>query len=214
MSKHITPDLLRPEQHGEKQQCREKRQRSLRMRRLIPLGIIATAAFVVTLLASVFRVQMPSFHERSYSTVSTIYSAIDSIACDDGEHDPFQSYVHLSIYIHGKPVPISPYIGFIPDGSCLYWLHTVSDEGVIEIDAPYVHTFVLGSFLDIWKERFSQFYPKQLDQAAGWLAYVNGKLFAGNFRAIPLQNFALITLAYQSPGVRPDRPFDESGSPE
>ncbi len=214
MSKHITPDLLRPEQHGEKQQRHEKRQRSLRMRHLTLLGIIATAAFVVTLLVSVFRGQTLSSHEWSHSTVSTVYPAIDTVACDDGEHDPYQSYVHLSIYIHGKLTPISPYIGFMPDGSCLYWLHTVSEEGVIEIDAPYAHTFVLGNFLDIWKERFSQFYPKQLDQAAGWQAYVNGKPFAGDFRTIPLQNFALITLAYQSPGVRPDRPFDESGSPE
>ena len=208
MSKQITPDLLRPEHHGEKQQRHEKRPVTLRMWRLILLCIIAMAAFVVALFASFFRGQAPSFHAPSHSLVSAVYSAIDAVACDDGEHDAFQSYVHLSIYIHGKHTPISPYIGFMPDGSCLYWLHTVSDDGVIEIDAPYVHTFVLGNFLDVWKERFSQLlYPKQLDQSTGWQAYINGKPFPGDYRAIPLQDSSLITLAYQSPGVRPDTPF-------
>src|SRR6266566_3501100 len=103
-------------------------------------------------------------------------------------------------------------VGIAPDGSCFYWLHTHSNDGVIHIEAPSGRSFTLGNFLDIWGKRFAQLgYPSELDQSDGWQAYINGKPFAGDFHTIPLQAHTLITLAYHSPGVKPDTTYDWNG---
>jgi len=63
-----------------------------------------------------------------------------------------------------------------------------------------------------WENRFSQLgYPSQLDLTEGWQVYVNGKPFTGDFHTIPLQAHTLITLAYNSPGVRPDTNYNWNG---
>ena len=80
------------------------------------------------------------------------------------------------------------------------------------IEAPSGRSFTLGNFLDIWRKRFAQLgYPSELDQSDGWQAYVNGKPFAGDFHTIPLQAHTLITLAYHSPGVKPDTTYNWNG---
>src|SRR6266702_3956010 len=64
----------------------------------------------------------------------------------------------------------------------------------------------------IWGKRFPQLnYPSQLSDPSGWQVYVNGKPYTGNFQTIPLQSHTLITLAYNSPGVKPDTTFDWNG---
>jgi len=116
------------------------------------------------------------------------------------------------MYIDGQITPIPAQIGIAPDNSCLYWLHTHSSDGVIHIEAPNGVSITLKNFLDIWRMRFQQLgYPSQLDQLDGWQVYVNGKPFTGDFHTIPLQSHTLITLAYNSPGVKPDTSFNWKG---
>ena len=115
-------------------------------------------------------------------------------------------HAHLAIYINGKAVPVSEAIGIT--SRCIYWLHTHDTSGVIHIESPTQKTYTLGNFLDLWQQQFSQLhYPAQLDQSTGWQVYVNGKLNTGSFRSIPLNTHVLITLAYQSPGIKPDTVF-------
>lgn len=130
---------------------------------------------------------------------------VNRIPCDRGEQLAFHIHAHLSIFLNGQPVTIPSAVG-IGSGGCLYWLHTHTPDGIIHMEAPHVESFVLGDFLDIWKQQFSQFnYPKALDRAAGWQTFVDGNPVTGNFRSLPLKAHTLITLAYQSPGVQPDR---------
>lgn len=109
-------------------------------------------------------------------------------------------------------MPVPENIGIAPDSSCLYWLHTHTSDGVLHIEAPNGFSITLRNFLDIWGNRFSQLgYPSQLNQTDGWQIYVNGKPFTGDFHTVPLQDHTLVTLAYHSPGVRPDTNFDWNG---
>jgi hypothetical protein len=70
----------------------------------------------------------------------------------------------------------------------------------------------LGNFLDIWSQRFRHTgYPGQLSDVIGWQTYVNGKPFTGDMHAVILRSHLLITLAYNSPAVKPDTTYNWDG---
>jgi hypothetical protein len=187
----------------------EERQRAARMKRIMTNSIIAVGVLAIAFLVY-FVVRQSQSPIRT--TANAAYPPTDSISCDNNEHADFHIHAHVSMYINGQRVTVPGNIGIAPDSSCLYWLHTHSNDGVIHIEAPTGHSFTLGNFLDIWGKRFLQLgYPSQLDQTDGWQVYVDGKLFAGDFHTIPLQSHALITLAYNSPGVPPDTNYNWNG---
>ena len=207
MNKQSTRQLTRQERRREEQRRREEeRRRTVRMRRITTASIIAVSVLVAAALVYFVIAQ-------SQTPANAAYPLIDSVSCDNGEHGDFHIHAHVSIYVDGQRTPVPPAnVGIAPDGSCLYWLHTHSSDGVIHIEAPGGHSFTLGNFLDICGSRFSQLgYPDQLSDPAGWQVYVNGKPFTGDFRTIPLQSHTLITLAYHSPGVQPDTNFNWNG---
>ncbi len=206
MSKQTTRRISRQEQRREKERQREEeRRRAARTKRITTVSIIVAGVLIVALLVYFALVQ-------SQTPANAAYPPTDQISCDNGEHSDYHIHAHVSIYIDGKVTSIPANVGIAPDGSCLYWLHTHSSNGVIHIEAPKSASIILGDFLDIWENRFSQLgYPSELDQADGWQVYVNGKLFAGDFHMIPLQTHTLITLAYNSPGVKPDTNFNWNG---
>src|SRR5437667_372876 len=81
---------------------------------------------------------------------------------------------------------------------------THDSTGVIHIEAPGQQSFSLNEFFQEWSTRFPQMtYPNELDSTSGWVVYVDGKPYKGDFHTIPLVAHTLITLAYNSPGVKP-----------
>ena len=187
----------------------EERQRAARTKRITIISIIAVGVLALAVLVYFVVRQGQS---PANTTANAAYLPTDSIPCDTNEHADFHIHAHVTMYINGQRVPVPGNIGIAPDGSCLYWLHTHSNDGVIHIEAPAGHSFTLGNFLAIWGTRFLQLgYPSQLDQTDGWQVYVDGKPFAGDFHTIPLQSHALITLAYHSPGVPPDTNYNWNG---
>ncbi len=143
----------------------------------------------------------------SASDQSSLAPAVDGVLCNSSEQLAYHIHAHLTIYMNGKAVPVSQSIGIT--SSCIYWLHTHDTSGVIHIESPTQKTYTLGNFLDLWQQQFSQLqYPAQLDQSSGWQVYVNGKLYSGAFRSVSLNAHTLITLAYQSPEVKPDTAFN------
>jgi hypothetical protein len=54
-------------------------------------------------------------------------------------------------------------------------------------------------------------YPSTLDVTTGWQIWINGKPYTGDFRTIPLTSHELITMAYNSPGVKPDTSYSWNG---
>jgi hypothetical protein len=207
MSKQGTRQRTRQERRREGELRREaEHRRAVRTRRMTTVSIIAAGVLVAALLVYFVIAQ-------SQSPANAAYPPVESISCDQLEHTDFHIHAHVTIYFQGQKVPVPPgTVGIAPDGSCFYWLHTHSNDGVIHIEAPSGRSFTLGNFLDIWAKRFAQLgYPSELDQSEGWQAYVNGRPFAGDFHTIPLQAHTLITLAYQSPGVKPDTTYNWNG---
>ena len=206
MSKQSTRQLTRQERRLEEQRRREEERRAAQTRRITTVSIIAVSVLAVAAIVYFVVTQ-------GQTPANAAYPPVDSISYDSGEHSDFHIHAHVTIYFEGQKVPVPPgNVGIAPDGSCFYWLHTHSNDGVIHIEAPSGRSFTLGNFLDIWGKRFAQLgYPSELDQSDGWQTYVNGKLFTGNFHTIPLQSHTLITLAYNSPGVTPDTTFNWNG---
>jgi len=209
MSKQSTRQRTRQERRREELQRREvERRRTVRMKRVTTVGIIAAVVLAVAGIVYLVITQ-------SQTPANPAYPAIDSISCDQLEQSAFHIHAHVSVYINGQSVSIPGNVGIAGDPSapsCFYWLHTHSTDGVIHIEAPNGVSPTLKNFLDIWRTKFPQLgYPDQLDFTNGWQVYVNGQPFAGDFHTIPLQAHTLITLAYNSPGVKPDTNFNWNG---
>jgi hypothetical protein len=206
MSKQTARQLTRQERRREEQQRREEeRRRAERMKRITIFSIIGLVALAVAGLVYLVIAQ-------SQTPANAAYPPVDSISCQSTEQGGTHIHAHVTMYVNGTKTPIPANVGIAPDGSCLYWLHTHDDSGVIHIEAPAGVSATFGNFLDIWGQRFQQLgYPSQLSDDTGWQVYVNGKPFRGNFRTIPLQSHTLITLAYNSPGVQPDTTYPWNG---
>ncbi len=88
-------------------------------------------------------------------------------------------------------------------GSCFYWLHTHTEDGVIHIESPVQRTFTLADFFAIWGQPLSS---SQVASAQGSvIAYVNDMRWSGDPNQIPLQAHLLIQFDV-GPDV-PPRPF-------
>jgi len=199
--------LDRRQERREEQLRREAEQKqAARRRRFTLIGIIVAAVVLVGTIAAyaIYSNGQP----QTESIVNSTYQPVDGIYCDKQEQSAFHIHTHLSIFIDGQPVPLSQGIGIASDSSCLYWLHTHDTTGVIHIEAPAGHSFVVGNFFDEWSTQFSGLkYPSQLD-LNGWTAYLNGKLYQGDYRKIPLLSHNLITIMYNSPNAKPDTFYD------
>jgi hypothetical protein len=135
---------------------------------------------------------------------------VDNISCDALEHTTFHIHAHLSIFKDGQPVTVPQGIGLAKDGTCYYWLHTHDAAGIIHIEAPASNDgYTLGTFLKVWSREFADLqYPTQLSAIDGWVVYVDGKPYSGDFNKIELRSHELITLAYNSPHITPESKYN------
>jgi hypothetical protein len=123
---------------------------------------------------------------RRSATVGAPLPVINDISCDALESTIFHIHVHLALFIDGQEqlVPYGIGIGqpwqvsdsaegpFVENGTCFYWIHTHTEDGVLHIESPVRRTFTLGDFFGIWQQPLS---PTQMGPVQGAiLAYVNG----------------------------------------
>jgi hypothetical protein len=114
--------------------------------------------------------------------------------------------VHLAIFVDGQEqlVPLGVGIGqpwqvedsaegpFVTDGSCFYWIHTHTEDGVVHIESPLRRRFTLGDFFAIWQVPLS---TTQVGPAQGAvITYVNGSRDDRNPSDIPLLSHERIQL--------------------
>jgi len=139
---------------------------------------------------------------------------VDGIQCQAREQVLFHIHAHLTIYVDGKARQIPPGIGiadpqaqatpngpFVVAGSCFSWLHTHAADGVIHIESPVRRTYTLGEFFDIWGQPLS---ATRVAGARGAVtAYLDGRVFHGNPRSIPLTRHAQIQLDVGRPLTAP-----------
>jgi hypothetical protein len=196
----------------QKQEQLRKQKQAARNRGIV-IGSIIAAVIIVFVGIGIF-VYMNN-NTQSASTTETVvnpsYPPVDGIYCDSLEQTTYHYHALLAMYINGKQAALPSQIGIAPDGSCYYWLHTHDSSGVIHIEAPANHSFTLGNFLDEWSQHFSSLgYPAQLN-SPNWQVWINGKVYTGDLHNIVLKSHEIITLAYNSPGVKPVTTYDWNG---
>ncbi|MGA7570946.1 MAG: hypothetical protein WCC70_08170 [Candidatus Aquilonibacter sp.] len=133
---------------------------------------------------------------------------VDGMTCGGMEYNTLHTHTHLAIFYHGTQVAVPKLVGAapLPPQGCLYWTHTHSMDGIIHVESPVLAPegspgFQLGMFFDVWGQ------PLTRDNVAGLkgpvIAYVNGTLYDGDLRAIPLRSHQQIVLEIGTPTVPP-----------
>lgn len=212
MSKQLSRQQTRQTQRRERKEelrRRELARQAARRRRNLIIGSIVVCAVVIIGVLIAY-----NFFNNNKPTTTTatnsLYPPVNNIQCDSLEQTQFHIHAHLTIYIDGNQVSVPQNLGIASDGSCYYWLHTHDTTGVIHIEAPAANAgYTLGTFIKEWREVFtgSQYYI-QLSATDGWTAYVDGKAYTSDFNDIKLASHELITLAYNSPNIKPDTTYN------
>ena len=200
----------RTTQQAAKQQKQEQLRQDRRSGRITLFSFLGAG---ILILAAIVGVVIYNQNQPQTETiVNSAYPPVDNIYCDALEQTVYHIHAHISIYIDGALSSVPQNVGIASDGSCYYWLHTHDTTGVIHIESPTQKDYTLGNFFDEWSANFSSLgYPEQLASTTGWQVWLNGKPYSGDFRNIPLTAHALITMAYNSPGVKPDTTYAWNG---
>lgn len=141
--------------------------------------------------------------------ISTIVTGqpIDGIQCSGKEQLVFHIHAHLAIYVNGSARTVPEGIGIMPprhetqnaagvptviSGACFYWLHSHTSDGILHIESPVQRTYTLGNWFDIWGIPLDSTH---VGPASGTvIAYLNGQVYSGDIRSIPLDVHNLIQL--------------------
>lgn len=137
------------------------------------------------------------------STTGT--GTVDGIQCGATEQLAYHIHAHLAAFLNGQPralpggigipgsqVVSSPQGPVATGGQCIYWLHTHAPDGIIHIESPTQRIYTLGNFFDVWQQPLS---ANQVGTLKGKVtAFVNGKPWTKDPRAIPLVPHAVVQL--------------------
>ncbi len=175
-------------------------------------GAIAVVAIAVIALVVVFQSRAaPSGANAPTGSLAGVDSSatgatVAGISCGSHEESVFHIHAHLAVYVDGQSRGVPEGIGITPPrqeqrtntgpyvsgGTCIYWVHTHTADGVIHIEAPTQRGFTLGDFFDVWGQPLS---AGQVGPARGQvIAYVDGQRYSGDPRAIPLAAHGLVQL--------------------
>jgi hypothetical protein len=141
---------------------------------------------------------------------------IDGIACGATTTVRFHIHAHLTIFVDGlarlvpagigiaPPLDVdrTPVGAFVTGASCFMSLHTHSADGIIHTESPVERVFTLGNFFDVWGQPLGR---GRVGPARGRVtAFLDGRVFTGNPRRIPLLSHAQIQLDVGRPRVAPE----------
>ena len=161
------------------------------------------------------KVPIPSVPALAGTSSATAGQAIDGISCNTSEQTVFHIHTHLTIFVNGQQRQVPAGIGipdavaqqtqagpFVESGTCFYWLHTHAADGIIHIESPVQRTYTLGEFFDEWGQPLS---PSQVGTAHGKVTViVNGQVFKGNPRDVPLGSHENLQVQVGTPLVAPE----------
>jgi len=205
-SKQTIPEIDTDEQElrQQRRETRRQRRKHRQRARIILWGTIGSSILLLGLMGFTFL--------RIQATLNTYaaYPPINGVSCDTGQN-AYHIHTHITIYINGKRVTIPRNIGIASDGSCLYWMHTTTNDGIIHTEAPQkLHNLALDDFLTIWHVGFANLnFPQELTQSTGWQIFMNGQKFTGTVTApinteVALSSHDIVTLEYGTPNPKPD----------
>ena len=214
------PITRQAQKEGRREEERQRRQaaqrRAVRRKRaiwisgIVAVVVLASAITVYTLVnAPKSTAQKPTSALPTEAVFNPAYPPVDGVYCDQLEQLSYHIHVHLTIWLNGSQVTVPAQTGIAPDTSCYYWLHTHDTTGVVHIEAPTAALLNLQQFLDIWGKEFSTLgYQDQLSSSTGWTVWIDGKQISGGFSKVAFQPHMVITIAYNSPNVKPDTVYN------
>lgn len=117
------------------------------------------------------------------------------------------THQQLSVFVHGKPVPVPSGIGIHEQPPAfISSLHTHDETGIIHVESPTVETFTLGQFFDIWGVRLDSAcigaYCTDGDNTLS--IFVNGEAYTGDPRTLELAAHEVIVIAYGTASELPN----------
>jgi hypothetical protein len=200
--------------------------------RRIPILPFVLGGLLLVVLGAGGALLLTSVQQRGAATATTIARSsatsapaagaplpdINGISCDALESTVVHIHVHLAIFVNGAELQIPFGVGigqpwevtdsnegpFVTNGSCFYWLHTHTDDGVIHIESPIRRRFSLGDFFAVWQVPLS---ANQIGPAQGPITtYINGQRSDANPPDITLLPHERIQLDVG--GDVPPEPFD------
>ena len=135
---------------------------------------------------------------------------VNGITCGPTEQLVYHIHARLSVFRNGQAYVLPAGVG-IPGskavdtnqgpiasgGTCIYWLHTHTTDGVIHIESPTKKIYTLGDFFDIWRQPLSGTQIGTLHGAV--TAFFNGKPWKKSPRDIQLLPHADIQLQIGEP---------------
>ncbi|MEI8105373.1 MAG: hypothetical protein WCH31_05995 [Actinomycetes bacterium] len=141
---------------------------------------------------------------------------VDGIPCQSNETLSFHHHVHLELFVNGRPRVVPAGIGIWPPigpqnyragqfgatfENCQAWLSTHYADGIVHVEAPAARRFTLGELFDIWGQPLG---TGRLGPVRGAvITIVNGKVWTGAPRLVPLEKHTQITLEIGRPLVQP-----------
>src|SRR5947209_789939 len=79
---------------------------------------------------------------------------VDGIKCETAEQLAYHIHSHLAIFVNGAERVVPAGVG-IDDSTCIYWLHTHDESGVLHVESPDSRVFTLGNFFAVWHQPLS-----------------------------------------------------------
>lgn len=212
----FTRQAQKQERREEERQRRQAAQRrAARRKRTIWISVIAAVVVLASAITAYALINAPKSTAQNPSALPTeavfnpAYPPVDHVYCDQLEQTAYHIHVHLTIWLNSSQVTVPAQTGIASDTSCFYWLHTHDTTGVVHIEAPAKASLNLQQFLDIWGQHFSTLgYQDQLASSTGWTIWVDGKQVSGGFSKVVFQPHMVITIAYNSPNVKPDTVYN------
>jgi hypothetical protein len=131
---------------------------------------------------------------------------IDGIQCQPEEQFVVHIHAHLAIFVNKSARTVPDGIGIMPPrneqsanqgpvvttGSCFYWLHAHTADGLIHVESPVQRAYTLGEYFDIWGVPLDH---SHVGPASGTvIAYLNGRPYSADVRTIPIDTHAMIQL--------------------
>jgi hypothetical protein len=151
------------------------------------------------------------------ASVPRLTRTVDGIRCQKNERLRMHVHTHLTLVVNGKarlvpagigiwpPLgPQSPKTGLfvVSQKYCFSWLSTHFADGIIHTESPVPRTFRLGQFFDVWGQPLSR---TRLGPVRGPVtAIVDGKVWTGDPRRIPLVSHTQVQLEVGTPLVAPE----------
>jgi hypothetical protein len=168
----------------------------------LPLAVLGVFLVVAIALVVLYR--------TSTSSGPNSGQPVANVKCETSEQLATHYHAHLDILYQGQPVKVPAQVGIMP--TCLYWLHTHDETGVIHIEAPKSESsrqFKLGDFFKVWGQPLSSTQVATIKVGSGEQvkAWVNGQPYTGDPANVPLASKEQVVIEIGPPFTEPPPTF-------